>query len=120
MSPAPIDFDLDLGYGVSRGSVRLRETIAKIHSSEDVTLTAEDVIITPGSIQANVQVLLNIVVSGDHAIVQYPTYGQLYLLPQHAGVDVSLWRMKEEDGWSLDVGELRKLVKPNTKAIILK
>ncbi|KAF6801227.1 aspartate aminotransferase, partial [Colletotrichum sojae] len=56
---------------------------------------------------------------GDHAICQFPTYGQLYLLPRHLGVEVDLWVMKEENSWIPDIEELEKLIQPKTKAIIL-
>lgn len=69
---------------------------------------------------ANYLVLASICGPGDHIICQFPTYGQLYLLPKHQGVDVDLWMMKPEDEWAPDVEELRKMIKPNTTAIIIK
>lgn len=119
-APAPIDPDLTLTYGAMRGSTRLRESIAEIHSSERVAISADDVIITPGSILANYHVLSTLCGPGDHVICQYPTYGQLYLVPQFSGVDVSLWALREDKEWSLDIDELIASIKPNTKVIILK
>jgi aspartate/methionine/tyrosine aminotransferase len=81
---------------------------------------ANDVIVTPGSILANYVALTTVCSPGDHVICQYPTYGQLYLIPRSIGADVSLWKMREEHGWSLSTDELVALIKPNTKAIILK
>lgn len=69
---------------------------------------------------ANYLVLASICGPGDHIICQFPTYGQLYLLPKHQGVDVDLWAMKPEDEWAPDVEELQKMIKPNTTAIIIK
>jgi aspartate/methionine/tyrosine aminotransferase len=99
--------------------VRLRERIAELHSSPEVELTAANVVITPGSSMANHLVLATLCGPGDHIICQYPTYGPLYLLPKHSGVDVSLWGLKEAEGWSLDLEELANMIKPNTKVIII-
>ncbi|VUC37438.1 unnamed protein product [Clonostachys rosea] len=114
-----IDSNLKLTYGVSRGSVKLREQIAKLHSSNEKQLTADNVLLTPGSIMANYLLLDTICGPGDHVICQYPTYGQLYLVPKYNGVDVDLWKMNEENDWQLNIEELSSLIKPNTKAIIL-
>lgn len=69
---------------------------------------------------ANYLVLTTICSPGDHVICQYPTYGQLYMLPRYNGVELSLWKMKEEDNWIPNVDELASMIKPNTKAIIIK
>ncbi|KAG9497301.1 hypothetical protein J7337_012096 [Fusarium musae] len=90
-----------------------------MHSSPKAPLTAANVVITPGAIMANYLVLAAICGPNDHIVCQYPTYGQLYLLPRYKGVDVSLWAMNEKDNWSSDVAELASMIKPNTKAIII-
>ncbi|KAF5635781.1 aspartate aminotransferase [Fusarium sp. NRRL 52700] len=115
----PLDLGLVLTYGSVLGSTRLRERIAELHSSPDVKLTADDVVITPGSIMANYLLLNTLCGPGDHIICQYPTYGQLYLLPKHNGVDVSLWGLKENAEWSPDLEELAGMIKSNTKAIVI-
>ncbi|KAN0115319.1 PLP-dependent transferase [Hyaloscypha variabilis] len=89
---APLYQGLELTYGTTLGSVRLREQIAELHSSPDVRLTAADI---------------------------YPTFGQLYLLPKYNGVDVGLWGLKETDGWLPDLEELADMIKPSTKVIII-
>ncbi|KAH8750778.1 pyridoxal phosphate-dependent transferase [Diaporthe sp. PMI_573] len=116
---SPVDPELKLTYGQVKGSADLRRRIASLHSSNDVRLTEDHVVITPGSIMANYLVLASICGPGDHIICQFPTYGQLYLLPKHQGVDVDLWTMKAEDEWAPDVETLRRLIKPNTTAIII-
>ncbi|KAK2612723.1 hypothetical protein QQS21_001174 [Conoideocrella luteorostrata] len=117
--PDVFDPDLKLDYGPFEGSLRLRTRIAEIHSTPETSLTAENVIITPGSIMANFLVLQTLCKKGDHVICQYPTFGPLYLLPKHHGVDVSMWAMEEEKNWLPDIDKLGDLIRPNTKAIIL-
>ncbi|KAF5599548.1 aspartate aminotransferase [Fusarium pseudoanthophilum] len=118
-SHATLDPNLKLTYGTLQGSLRLRERLAKMHSSPKAPLTADNVVITPGAIMANYLVLAAICGPDNHIVCQYPTYGQLYLLPRYNGVDVSLWAMDENDNWSSDVAELASMIKPNTKAIII-
>lgn len=114
-----LDLDLALDYGPFEGSNELRERVALLHSTPDGSIGAENVIITPGSILANFLILDAICQPGDHAICQYPVFSQLHLLPQHRGVDVSLWQLTG-DGLEPGVATLRSLVKKNTRAIILK
>lgn len=76
--------------------------------------------ITQGTISANYLVLDTFLHPGDHVIVQYPTYQQLFSVPRRGGVEVSLWRSDLENNWSLDPEELRRLViKGKTKMIVI-
>jgi len=49
----------------------------------------------------------------------FPTYQQLYSVPESLGADVSLWKLQEHNKWQLDIEELKSLIRPNTKMIIL-
>ncbi|TDZ36078.1 Tyrosine aminotransferase [Colletotrichum spinosum] len=117
--PNPVDADTPIAYAQSEGSVQLRRRLAEIYSTTDFQLTESNVLITPGSIMANYLVLSTICNKGDHVICQFPNFGQLYTLPKHLGMDVDFWVMHEENDWLPDTSELEKLVKANTKAIIL-
>lgn len=115
----PLDLSTKLTYGAIRGSKQLRELLANLHSEES-PLSPENVLITAGAIQANFLLLYTLVGPGDHVICHYPTYQQLYSVPESVGAEVSLWKAKEENGWAVDVEELKALIRPNTKLIILK
>lgn len=117
----PLDLSTKLTYGAIRGSEKLRSTLANLYSVRTPSpLPADNVLVTSGAIQANFLALYALVGPGDHVICHYPTYQQLYSVPDSLGAEVSLWRAKEEDGWKLDVNELKELIRPNTKLIILK
>ncbi|KAK0385458.1 hypothetical protein NLU13_7934 [Sarocladium strictum] len=118
-SQDPVNSSLALDYGETSGLRSLRERIAYLHSTDRVKVTAEDVIITSGSIAANYLALSTLLGPKDHVICQYPTYGQLITLPRHLGAEVSLWEAEVENNWEPDVKELARLIKPNTKAIII-
>ncbi|GKT41431.1 capreomycidine synthase [Colletotrichum spaethianum] len=126
-APGPVDFSTKLVYGPIRGSVPLRRRVAALcggdgssgSASSPSVLGEDDVLITQGAISANFLLLYTLVNPGDHVICVYPTYQQLYGVPESLGANVSLWRLKKDNGFVPDVGELDGLVKPNTKMIII-
>jgi DNA-binding transcriptional MocR family regulator len=110
-----------LTYGAIRGSDKLRETLSNLYSAKIPGLVSKDnVLITAGAIQANFLLLYTLVGPGDHIICHYPTYQQLYSVPASLGAEVSLWKSKQSNDWQLDIEELKSLIRPNTKLIIIK
>lgn len=110
-----------LTYGAIRGSDKLRTTLSNLYSARAPTVLPKDnILITAGAIQANFLLLYTLIGPGDHVICHYPTYQQLYSIPESLGAEVSLWKSKETDGWQLDLDELKSLIRPNTKMIIIK
>ncbi|KAB5578209.1 pyridoxal phosphate-dependent transferase [Coniochaeta sp. 2T2.1] len=115
-----LDFSRPLTYGAIRGSDQLRQQVANLVSKgASSPLPAENVLITQGAIGANFLLLYTLIGPGDHVVCVYPTYEQLYAVPEHLGAEVSLWKLKPENGYVPDVAELESLVKSNTKLIIL-
>lgn len=109
-----------LTYGPIRGSPALRERLASLYSVRAGTpLPAENILVTPGAIAANFLVLYSLLGPSDHVICVYPTYQQLYSVPESLGAEVSLWQLKQEKKWIPDIDELEGLVKDNTKMIII-
>ncbi|KAH6884850.1 aminotransferase class I and II [Thelonectria olida] len=118
-----IEFPDPLLYGDPHGSKTLRQTIAENLGDNPLTkseiLTADDVLVTQGGIAANFAVFQSLLNPGDHVVCIYPTFQQLYTVPATLGADVSLWKLKKDDGYVPDVSELNRLVKPNTKLIVI-
>jgi aspartate/methionine/tyrosine aminotransferase len=116
---SPLSQSLILGYGPIRGSLKLRQRLAALLSSSSSdgsdALSGDNIIITQGAIGANFLLLYTLIGPGDHVVCVYPTYQQLYAVPESLGAEVSLWRLKEERGFVPDPTELEALVKPNTK-----
>ena len=110
-----------LDYGSSfKGLPQLREKISRLYPVENGHLSPEQILTTPGASLANLLIYLALIGPGDHVIVQYPTYQQLYSVPAALGADVCLWRANKDDRWGLDLEELKELIRPNTKMIVLK
>lgn len=116
-----LDISTKLTYGAIRGSKQLRDSVSGLYPVEEsACLPSDNVLVTAGAIQANFLLLYTLVGPGDHVICHYPTYQQLYSVPASLGAEVSLWKSKEADGWKVDINELKSLVRPNTKLIIIK
>ena len=113
-SSSPINPSTVLTYGAIRGSERLRALIAEHHGGEG--LTADNVVVAQGAISANFLALFALLGTGDHVVCVYPTYQQLYSVPGSLGAEVSLWQLREGNGFVPDVSELSGLVRENTKA----
>ncbi|KAI0857035.1 PLP-dependent transferase [Xylaria cubensis] len=122
-APPVIDFSRPMTYGAIRGSDELRRNIASLYEDGDDhaagALASKDIIVTPGAIAANHLVFYTIIGPGDHVVCVFPTYQQLYTIPETLGAEVSLWRLKAEDQYVPDVSELEKLIKKNTKMIVI-
>ncbi|KAI9749254.1 MAG: hypothetical protein M4579_006943 [Chaenotheca gracillima] len=118
--PSPLSFSNKLLYGSIPGSLELRQNIADLYATDSTPpLSPENVLITSGGINANFLTLYTLAGPGDHVICVYPTYQQLYSVPESFGAEVSLWKLQEEKGFLPDLDELEKLIKPNTKLIII-
>ncbi|KAH9211020.1 pyridoxal phosphate-dependent transferase [Leptodontidium sp. 2 PMI_412] len=116
---SPLDTALKLTYGSVLGSTELRKYVAAHCSHEATQLSADDVIISQGAIGANFLALYTLIHPGDHVICVYPTYQQLYEVPQSVGAEVSLWRLREEEEFAHNIQDLKSLIKDNTKMIII-
>lgn len=115
-----IDLSTPQTYGEIRGSTTLRENLSRLYSGKVGTpLTPQGILITPGAIAANHLVLYSLLSPGDHVICHYPTYQQLYSIPQSLGAEVSRWKSDASNKWLPDLEELKSLVKENTKLIIV-
>jgi aspartate/methionine/tyrosine aminotransferase len=118
--PNPLNTSTKLTYGAIRGSQALRERLASLYSARvSSPLPTENILITPGAIAANFLLLYTLIGPGDHVICVHPTYQQLYAVPESLGAEVSLWKLKRDNKYIPNVKELKWLVKPNTKMIII-
>ncbi|WP_099975050.1 aminotransferase [Lactobacillus terrae] len=110
--------DLDkqkMNYGWIEGSPEFKEEVSKLYKN----VAPENVLQTNGATGANLLAIYSLIEPGDHVISAYPSYQQLYDIPESLGAEVSYWELKEENGWYPDIDELKKLIKKNTKMICL-
>ncbi|KAI1611564.1 pyridoxal phosphate-dependent transferase [Exophiala viscosa] len=109
---------LKLGGDLRQGTPAVRNAIAGLYDKEKGVLP-EHIITAIGTTGANLTVFQALLGVGDHVICVYPTYGQLPGLPKGFPCEVSRWELDASNGWRLDVGELRKLIRPDTKMLVL-
>ena len=106
---------LKMTYGEIKGSDRLRKAIAALYEKQ----TLENVLVTHGTIGANMLVHKTLVDSGDRVVSIVPTYQQHFSIPKSIGADVHFLKLREENNWLPDLDELKRLVFPETKLIAL-
>ncbi|MEY2817626.1 MAG: hypothetical protein RL275_1089, partial [Chloroflexota bacterium] len=104
-----------LGYTESQGSPALRKEIAGMYS----TTQAEDVLVFTGANEAIYIFMMASLKENGHVIVHSPHYQALSEVAKGIGCMVSPWRAREENGWALDLDELRHLMRSSTKAIVV-
>lgn len=113
----PADLGLiRLGYSEAQGGLELRTAVSHTYKSiqpdQVVVLTAPE-----EGIYLTMRTLLD---PGDHVIVLTPAYNSLLNLAQHISGNVSQWEIQTTDtGWQIDLNAFERLVKPNTKLIIV-
>ncbi|WP_297186212.1 aminotransferase class I/II-fold pyridoxal phosphate-dependent enzyme [Thermococcus sp.] len=107
--------DLQLTYGYVEGLPELKEGLSRFYKN----IKPDDIFITHGAIDANFQVFYSLVEPGDTVISIFPTYQQLYSVPESFGAKVKFWRFYEENNWMPDLDELNELVDKKTKLIII-
>ena len=104
-----------LGYTESQGSLSLRKEICNLYKS----MLPEHILVHTGAGEAIYLFMHAILTVDDHVIVHTPHYQSLSEVAKGVGCQVSPWIAREENDWALDLNELRGLVRPNTKAIII-
>ena len=104
-----------LGYTESQGHPSLRKEISKIYQS----IQPEEILVHTGAEEAIFLFMLATLKENDHIIVHAPHYQSLSEVAKGLGCFVSPWRAREENGWALDLDELRQLMRSSTKAIVI-
>jgi aspartate/methionine/tyrosine aminotransferase len=104
-----------LGYTESQGSPSLRQAICGLYEN----MQPESILVHAGAEEAIFLFMHSALEAGDHVIVHSPCYQSLSDVARSIGCNISPWVACEENQWSLDLDELRRMIRPNTKAIII-
>ncbi len=105
-----------LTYGHITGSPELRAAVAALYGD---AVTADDVLVAGGAINANFLVDFALVEPGDTVVCVKPAYQQLYSVPEALGAQVRSLPLRPENRYLPDVDELRGLVDGRTKLIVI-
>ena len=107
-----------LVYTQPQGDPALRTAIAATHTR----VTPDEVVVLGSPVEGIYVAAHTLLVPGDEVIVPAPAYDALVNLFEHVvGAErVKRWRFRgEADGWSLDLDELRSLVTPATRLVVV-
>lgn len=105
----------ELIYEQTNGPLLLRERIAAMYEGA----TADNVLVTNGTIEANFLASWGLVEQGDEIIYMLPNYVQIKGLAASWGVPLKPFHLREDNGWQPDLAELEALLTPKTKVIAL-
>ena len=105
---------LKLTYGAIEGGDRLRCAIAALYENQ----SPENVVVAHGAAGANMLAHQALVSAGDRVVSMVPNYQQHTAIPESFGADLHLLKLKAENGFLPDLGELRELAQPGTKLIV--
>ena len=106
----------NLYYGYTNGTPELRQRVADMYGD---TFSIENVLITSGSAEANFLSIMTQLESGDEIIYMVPNYLQIYHLARSFGIIVKSLPLHQELGWQWDLDELKSMVTPKTKMIVV-
>ncbi|MEO8658412.1 MAG: aminotransferase class I/II-fold pyridoxal phosphate-dependent enzyme [Bryobacteraceae bacterium] len=105
-----LSLDRPGGYGYGP----LQEALAR-HCS----VTPDCVVAAGGTSMANYLAIGAMVEPGDEVLVESPTYELILAVLRYLRLNVKQFQRRPEDGYRIDVEEVRRLVTPKTKLIIL-
>jgi hypothetical protein len=108
--------ELQLSYGHTNGTLKLRESIAKMYSAN---LSSDNVLITSGSAEANFLSVMTQLERGDEIIYMIPNYLQIKHLARSFGILVKDLPLRQSLGWQWDLDELKSLITVKTKMIVI-
>ncbi|MCX6038616.1 MAG: aminotransferase class I/II-fold pyridoxal phosphate-dependent enzyme [Chloroflexi bacterium] len=104
-----------LGYTESSGAPSLRQEISRIYTG----IQPEQVLVHSGAEEAIFLFMHAMLQPGDHIIVHWPCYQSLFEIARSIGCEVTFWEARLQNEWALDLDELKRSLRPNTRAVIV-
>ena len=104
-----------LSYGLTNGSDAIRSGVATLYAGA----VGREVLITTGTAEANFLALYALLEPGDEVVALNPTYMQHRGIAQSLGAEVRVIELREEEGWKLDMDELRRQITDRTRVVAL-
>ncbi|MBS9766934.1 MAG: pyridoxal phosphate-dependent aminotransferase [Flavobacteriaceae bacterium] len=109
-----------LSYSRSEGSDEYRTKIADYYQQHDISVEAQDIIVTTGGSEALLFALGSITDFGDEIIIPEPFYANYNGFSVASGINVVPVVSKIEDNFALPpIEDFEKLITPKTKAILI-
>ena len=110
----------DVFYTSNYGTMELREAVAeKLRTQNNIPCEAANVLIAVGLSEAVFDVLCAILDEGDEILVPDPVWMNYLNVPKLLGAVPVTYSLKEENGYQLDLDEIRSKVTDKTKAVVI-
>ena len=107
-------------YTSNFGTMELRQAIAdKLKRENDVDYKATEILVTAGLSEAVFAVLATILEEGDELLVPDPVWLNYINVPNLLNAVPVTYELKEENGYQLDLNEIRAKITPKTRAIVI-
>jgi hypothetical protein len=106
--------DVALNGPNHEGFAPLKEAIAARYG-----VTAEQVVTAQGTSMANFLAMATLLERGDEVLIEHPAYDPLLAAAAYLGADIQRFHRRFEDGYQLDLDELKRLLSPRTRLIVL-
>jgi aspartate/methionine/tyrosine aminotransferase len=104
----------DLVYGRVAGSEGLREAIAEMQS-----VPVESVQIVTGAAEAILAVMWLAAERGANVVLPLPGFATFSAIPESLGLETRFYRVRREDGFRIDLDEIKRLADSKTKLILV-
>jgi aspartate/methionine/tyrosine aminotransferase len=104
-----------LGYTESQGSPPLRREICRLYT----TIEPGRVLVHSGAEEAIFLFMHAALKPGDHLIVHWPCYQSLMEVARSIGCEATAWKADEANGWALDMEDLKRNIRSNTRVVVL-
>jgi aspartate/methionine/tyrosine aminotransferase len=107
------------GYVPSAGIEPARRAVAEEYTRRGVPVTADRVVLTSGTSEGIELVLSAIADAGEEVLVPTPTYPLYTAVLSKIGARAVYYRTDPTAGWQPDLDEIRRLITPATRAIVV-
>jgi aspartate/methionine/tyrosine aminotransferase len=107
------------GYSHSSGLPEAREAIARYATNLGSATETKDVIVTSGASEAADLTLTALVDPGDEVLLPAPGYPIYPAIVGKLNAKVRYYHLQPQDNWHPSVDEVRSLINPKTRAIVL-
>ena len=111
--------DGENGYAPSAGIPAAREAVATECTQRGMPMSADRVVITSGTSEGIELALTAIAGPGDDVLIPVPTYPLYTAVLAKIGARAVFYRTDPERGWQPDIGHVRSLIGPATRALVV-
>ena len=113
-------WDGETHYTTSLGLPELREAICRhYYERYGVNVSPDQILVTSGTSPAMLLVFDALINSGDEVILSDPGYSCYKNIVAHSGGVPRTVPLKEEDGYRYRVDEIKRIINPRTRAIVV-